>query len=81
VNIAIVFTPDPALGPDPNDAAANPRSLGHLIDEHTDALVIWREWGGGFEGGYRDHVVSQGIWEHLTSNQVIGALDAVRGER
>lgn len=77
MNIAIVFDPDPGLGPDPLDHAEAPRSVGQFIPSGSDAFVVWREWGDAFQGGYRDHVVGMGIWENLTSQQVGAALAAI----
>lgn len=78
MRLMVVFDADPDLGPDPLDDAKQPRKLWEFIDHHNDCLLIWREWGEQFEGGYRDHVVSQGIWENITDqqrDQIIGWLE------
>ncbi len=80
MNIAIVFEPNPELGPDPLDHAQMPRRQGEFIAAGSDAFVVWREWGDDFEGGYRDHVVGMGIWENLTTDQIDDALAAIRDE-
>jgi hypothetical protein len=74
VNIAIVYEPLPDLGPDPMDEAKMPRRLGDFISSGMDAFVVWREYGDQFEGGWRDHIVGQGIWENLTTEQIEQAL-------
>lgn len=78
MRIAIVFDPDPDLGPDPLDHAKAPRRLGEFIDDNVDAFIAWREWGDQFDGGYRTHFIGQGIWENLSDDQqdaIDGILD------
>jgi hypothetical protein len=75
VKIAVVFDPDPELGPDPLDSAEEVRSIGEFIDSSKfDVLLIWREWGEQFEGGARTHVVGGGTWAHLSRETIENAL-------
>ena len=75
--VAIIYSPDPELGPDPNDEHHQPRSIGQFIGDGSDVFVLWREWGDQYKGGFRNRVVGQGIWEHLTNEQIDRALDAI----
>lgn len=78
MKVSIIYEPDPDLGPDPLDEAAQPRSLGEFIDdEKVDVLVIWREYGDQFEDGSRTHVIPGGAWEHVTEDQVDALLDSL----
>jgi hypothetical protein len=71
VKVAVVFEPDPELGPDPLDDAETPRRLGEFLDsERVDILLIWREYGNQFDDGFRTHIVPSGVWENVTSDQV-----------
>lgn len=73
--VAIVYTPDDELGPDPRDDTAKvPRRQGELITPGMDVCLMWREWGDEFEGGSRIHVVLAGAWEHVTHDQVTAML-------
>lgn len=75
MKVAIVFEPDPDLGPDPFDEAGQPRRLGEFLDsDRTDILLIYREIGEQFEGGSRTHVIASGVWENLSEEQVDQAL-------
>lgn len=74
MRVAIVFEPDPDLGPDPNDDARKPRRIGEFLDVDRDVIVIYREWGDEFDGGFRDHLFGQGIWENLTVEQFADML-------
>jgi hypothetical protein len=70
VKVAIVFEPDPDLGPDPEDEAKQPRRLGEFLDsDKLDVFVAWREIGEQFEGGSRTHFVGSGVWENLSEEQ------------
>jgi len=77
--VAIVYEPDPDLGPDPLDEAKQPRRLGELLDmDRQDVLVVWREYGDQFVDGVRTHIVSSGSWENITDeqrDQIIAWLD------
>lgn len=76
--MAIVFEPDPDLGADPLDEAGSPRRLGEFLDsEKTDVLIVYREIGEQFEGGSRTNILSSGIWENLTAEQIDEALAAI----
>lgn len=82
MKVAIVFEPDPDLGPDPLDTTAKKdRRIGEFLDsDDVDVLVIWREVGDEFEGGFRTHVAGAGIWEHLTGEQIEEALGAINSD-
>lgn len=78
MKVAIVYEPDPDLGPDPLDEANKPRRLGEFIDsDKTDVLLMYREYGDEFEDGFRTHILPSGIWENLTSEQIEDALAAI----
>lgn len=78
MKVAIVYEPDPDLGPDPLDEAKMPRRLGDFIDsEKTDVLVVWREYGDKFEDGFRTHVVPAGVWENVREEAIEDALAAI----
>lgn len=69
MRVAVVFDPDPSLGPDPLDEAKQPRRIGEFIGPDQDALLVWREYGDAFEDGCRTHVIGQGIWENVTQEE------------
>lgn len=76
--VAVVYAPQPELGPDPLDATAHtPRRLGDVITEREDMLLVWREWGEQFDGGSRTHVVSTGAWANVTHDQIVTTLDTL----
>lgn len=76
VKVSIVFEPDPDLGPDPEDEAQSPRRLGEFIDsDKTDVLLMWREYGEQFEDGNRTHIISTGVWENITADQMDDILE------
>jgi hypothetical protein len=78
VKIAIVFAPDPDLGPDPLDEAKEPRRLGIFIDSDSeDVILIHRKYGEQYDGGYRTELFSSGIWENVQLEQVIEAVEAL----
>lgn len=71
MKVAIVFEPDPDLGPDPLDEQGSVRRLGEFLDsDRLDIFVAWREIGDQFEDGSRTHFVGSGIWENLSGEQV-----------
>jgi hypothetical protein len=75
MKVAVVFEPDPDLGSDPLDEAKQPRRLGEFLDsEKVDVLLIYRDVGEQFDGGFRTHILSSGIWENLTRQQISEAL-------
>jgi hypothetical protein len=75
MKVAVVFEPDPDLGSDPLDEAKQPRRLGEFLDsDRVDVLLIYREVGEQFEGGSRTNILSSGIWENLTVEQIDQAL-------
>ncbi len=81
MKVAIVYEPDPELGPDPLDEAKLPRRLGDFIDsEKTDVLVVWREYGERFEDGVRTHIVAAGVWENVTEEQFDEAMAAINAD-
>lgn len=79
MDVLVVYAPDPDLGPDPLDDKARPRRLGDRLPSGMDKLIIWREWGVEFDGGSRTHVIGDGSWSHLTSDQIVDALSAIEG--
>ena len=71
MKVALVFDPDPDLGPDPLDDAHQPRRLGEFYDsERHDVFLMVREFGEQFEGGARTHVYSSGAWENVSSKAI-----------
>jgi len=80
VIVTIVYDVDPDLGPDPNDPHAQSRRIGEVIGDGADCFVVWRQWGDEYEGGFRDRVVGQGVWENLTEEQVDAAIAVIVGE-
>lgn len=76
----MIFDPDPSLGFDPDDAAKAPRRLGDFLDSDSDVFLVYRQYSDAFEDGYRDVVLSQGIWENVTVEQVDAVLVLLSGE-
>jgi hypothetical protein len=77
VKVAVVFEPDADLGPDPGDHADPPdeRRIGLFLDgDHDDVLLLWRRYGEQYVDGFRTEVVSSGIWEHVTLDQIRDAI-------
>lgn len=80
MKVAVVFEPDPELGPDPKDGADPPdwRSQGVFLDgDHDDILLLWRRYGEQYDDGLRTEVVSSGIWENVTLEQIRDAVDHI----
>lgn len=75
MKVAVVFDPDPDLGPDPLDEAKVPRRLGEFWDsDKFDIVLLVREYGDQFEDGSRTHIFSSGIWENLDPDDVADAI-------
>lgn len=78
MKVAIVFEPDPDLGPDPLDEAKTPRRLGDFIDsEKTDVLLMYRQYSDELEDGYRTVILSSGVWENIDEDAIEDALAAI----
>lgn len=74
----IVYDPDPDLGPDPLDEAKRPRRIGEFLDlDRMDVIIIWREWDEAFVDGARTSMVTSGMWEHVSIETVMSALEIV----
>jgi hypothetical protein len=76
VRVVMLFEADPEM-PDPERGHPNGALTYEHLSENSDCFVVWREWGEQFEDGYRDHIIGQGIWEHLTDEQINDALAAI----
>jgi len=79
--VAMVFEPDPDLGPDPLDHAMEPRRQGWVFSGLDDCIVIHREWGEQFDGGSRTHVWKGGAWENLPLDEIVRLLEGDEADR
>lgn len=75
----MLFSEDPEM-PDPERGHPDGVQAYEFLPEDTDCFVVWREWGEAFEGGYRSHIISQGIWENLTVEQIDEAIAAIEAD-
>jgi hypothetical protein len=79
MKVIMLFAADAEM-PDPERGHPEGAQTYELIPENADCFVVWREWGEEFEGGYRDHIIGQGIWENLTGDQVDVVLEGLSGD-
>lgn len=78
MKISLVFAPDTDLGFDPLDDAREPRSLGISIDsDKEDVILMHRRYGEQYEDGKRTDIYTSGIWENVSLEQVMAALDDI----
>lgn len=75
MKIALVFDPDPELGPDPLDPHKRDRRIGEWFDsEKADVVLLIRQYSDEFEDGYETQVWSSGIWENVDGDQIEDVL-------
>jgi hypothetical protein len=69
VKVVMLFSVSPD---EPDPERGHPEGGLHyeLVADGVDCMVVWREWGDQFEGGFLDHFVTQGIWENVTREQI-----------
>jgi hypothetical protein len=71
MKMAIVFDPDPQLGPDLLDPAKEDRRLGEFIDSSSsDVFLMVRRYGEQYEDGARTDIWSSGAWENVSSKTI-----------
>lgn len=78
MRVILLFRADPDL-PDPSRGRPDGAQTYESMGENDDVLVLWREWGEAFVGGYRDHIFSQGVFENMTDDERRVVIDAAQG--
>lgn len=74
MKVLILFEPDETCV-DPKDGALVGRKHYEMVQPSQDAIVMWREYGDAFEGGYRTHIVGNGVFENVTIDNGLAALE------
>lgn len=64
MRVILLFDVDPDM-PDPERGHPEGVHTYEYIPRDADVIVLWRERGESFKGGYRDHAFVQGVFENI----------------
>lgn len=77
MRVILLFSVDPDM-PDPERGHPEGVHAYEAIGNDEDVFVLWRQRGPEFEGGYRDHIFAQGVFENV-SRKIVKRVRRILG--